>query len=162
MIVGERLVAQPRNRRQPARVGEEHQKYRSIRDPRHVGDQRGDRALLGLVAHHHDIGLLQIALRGRRKRAGAQQAHELRLDRTRQEAPVHAMAGDPRQLVQSPEIGIDRTRLAEPFGERILDQLGGCLRRGVLLHGSAPGALGARSRHRVSIDQPRNSKILLR
>ena len=50
VIVRERLASQLGDARQPAAVGEKHQEHRRIRDPRHVRDQRGDGALLVLVA----------------------------------------------------------------------------------------------------------------
>ena len=50
VIVREPLASQLGDARQPAAVGEKHQVHRRMRDPRHVRDQRGDGALLILVA----------------------------------------------------------------------------------------------------------------
>ena len=69
----------------------------------------------------------------------AEQPDEPRLDRLRQKAPMHAVAGDAGELVQSRQLRIDGTALAEPFGQRLFDELGGRLGRDVLLHRASPG-----------------------
>jgi hypothetical protein len=65
--------------------------------------------------------------------AGAEQAQQRRLDRTRQETAVHAMAGNPRQLVEARQTGIDRAGLAKSLGQQVLDKLGSCCGRGTFL-----------------------------
>ena len=66
------------------------------------------------IAHDEDIGLLQVALRRRRERAGAQQTQQFRLDRSRQVLPVHTPRRQARKLVKAGEGRIDGDILAEP------------------------------------------------
>src|SRR5262249_1246651 len=103
----------------------------------------GERAPPRLVAHHHDVGLLEIALRRGGQRAGTQQPDEPGLHAARQETAMHAMAGNPRELFQARELRIDRTPLAEPFGQGRLDALGDFLGPDGLLH-RAPSPWNAR------------------
>jgi hypothetical protein len=72
-------------------MSDKHQKRGGIVDPRHVGNGGNDRLSDGHVLDDDDIALLQITLRRRRERAGAQQPQQVRLDRTRQEAAMRAI-----------------------------------------------------------------------
>jgi hypothetical protein len=64
MIVRKRFASHGRDLREPPAIGEKHQKRRRLRNPRHVGNERSNRVLPGFVSHHHDVGLLEVALRG--------------------------------------------------------------------------------------------------
>src|SRR5262249_56694746 len=89
-------------------------------------------AFLLPAADQDDVGLRRVALRRRRQRAGAKEPQQRGLDRARQKSSMHAMAGNSRELREPRQAGIDSDRLAEAFGELILDLLGGG--RDLLLH----------------------------
>ena len=107
VIVRKRFASHRRYLRQPPSIGEKHQKSRRLRDPGHVRNERCDRALPGPVAHHQDIGLLQVALGGSRQRASAEKVEQLRRDGARQEPAMNAMARNAHKLVESRERRID-------------------------------------------------------
>ena len=52
---------------------------------------------------------------------------------------MHAMAGDPRKLAQSRQLGIDGTCLAELFGQARLDELGRYVGSELFLHRAVSG-----------------------
>jgi hypothetical protein len=133
MIVGKRLAAQARQLRGAAAVGQEHQQDRRLREPRHVGHQRDHGPPQRRIVHHQNVRLLEIALRGCRQRAGAEEPQQRGLARPVEEIPVHPMAGDAGELVEAGERRIDVQPLAKPFGQACLDARRQC-GTGVVLH----------------------------
>jgi hypothetical protein len=123
-------------------VAQEHQQHRRLREPRHIGHQRDDGAPLRLILHVQNVRLLQIALRGRRQRAGAQEPQQCGLDRLVEEIPVHAVAGNAGELVEALERRIDVQPLAEASGQAFLDG-GSEFGISVILHGRVPVRRGA-------------------
>ncbi|HVZ52467.1 MAG TPA: hypothetical protein VG986_10900 [Pseudolabrys sp.] len=73
---------------------------------------------LRFFSNNENVALLQIALRWRRKSAGAKKAHEIGRNVAFEIAAMHAMRRDLREFRQSGEGRVDRETLSESFGER--------------------------------------------
>ena len=157
MIVRERLAAQFGDCRQPPPVGEEDQEGRRLADPRHVRDQaRRFRARDFGVLDHHDIALLQIALRGRRQRAGADQTNQPRIQRFCGITAEDAMFDDCLDVIETRPGRIDRHRLAETVLQQRFEALGEgqrSLRELVLVLDGRPAVGGDKGIMANAIDQ---------
>ncbi len=125
MIVGKRLAAQLRDRRQR---GVHWRGTPGTRAPAAVQGMSGSSAAIAsrrrLFPHDENVGLLQIAFRRRRQGAGAQQAQQFRRNVAGEVAPVHAMGGDAPQFVEPGQRGVDRDALPETLGKRGLQWSG--------------------------------------
>ncbi len=107
MVVGKRLAAHVRNFRQPPSARQENEKRGRGADERLIRDQIGDNVLLGLF-QDDDVGLLEVALRRRRQRAGAKQAQQGGVHRLVEIAAMHLAAGDAGERVEAGKVVVDR------------------------------------------------------
>src|SRR6266852_5080035 len=76
VIVRERLAAKLGDALKAPAIGEKNQEDGRNDDPWHIGDQLADGPAHSAVADNEDVALLQVALRGRRERAGAEEPQQ--------------------------------------------------------------------------------------
>ena len=102
IVVHERPAAPFEQQPVAAVVAAEHQEHRGGLDPGIIRQQSLELLALALVRHDHDVGLLQVALGGRRQRHRAERLQQRRIDRLVEVAPHDAAVGHVGQDIDAP------------------------------------------------------------
>ena len=118
VVVGERLVAHRRHAPHARAIGAEHEERRRCANPGHVRQRVRDGRARRRIGDVNDVPLLEIALRRRRERAGAQQADEILADRPVAVRAVHAPRRQGRVSIEPVEAFRDRDLLAIALMQR--------------------------------------------